>query len=212
MDTSDECDIELAHTSFVDNQGQTAAAQPGGSKDKRFSMDPEQTPEQQADQMVKDAERSRARLLGIPGNNDILTPYTGKVAVVDSGVVNGAQIDQDYQMLDMHVDETIEKCIQAFEYVDFSKLVSRNKLVKDDDQRLEIVNHNGMTFLSPIADRENVQITSYIKWEQAFRVFSNILTSKFPAKATELLQYNHTIHTASMAYIWDNVYAYDKEF
>ena len=93
MDTTDECDIELANTSFVDNQGQTAAAQPGGSKDKRYSMNPEQTPEEQADQMVKDAERSRARLLGIPGNNDILTPNTRMVAAVDSGVVNVVQID-----------------------------------------------------------------------------------------------------------------------
>ena len=28
----------------------------------------------------------------------------------------------------------------------------------------------------------------------------------------ELTQYNHVIHTTSMSYIWDNVYAYDKEF
>ena len=69
-----------------------------------------------------------------------------------------------------------------------------------------------MTYLAPIAEREVIQITSYNKWEQAFRVFSNVLTSKYPQKATELLQYNHTIHTASMAYIWENVYNYDKEF
>ena len=59
------------------------------------------------------------------------------------------------------------------------------------------VSRNEMTYLSPIADRELVTINSYNKWEQAFRVYSNVLTSKFPAKATELLQYNHTIHTAS---------------
>ena len=67
-------------------------------------------------------------------------------------------------------------------------------------------------YLSPIADKDIIQINSYNKWEQALRVFSNILTTKRPDKATELLQYNHTIHTASMAYVWDNVYAYDREF
>ena len=68
-----------------------------------------------------------------------------------------------------------------------------------------------MTYFTPV-DRDSIQITSYNRWEQAFHVYSNILTSKFPAKSTELLQYNHTIHTASMSYIWENVYAYDKEF
>ena len=77
---------------------------------------------------------------------------------------------------------------------------------------MEIVSHNGMMFLSPVADRESIQINSYMKWEQAFRIYSNILTSKFPGMATELLQYNHTIHSASTTYIWENVYSYDKEF
>ena len=77
---------------------------------------------------------------------------------------------------------------------------------------MEIVSRNGQTFLSPVADRELTQINSYNRWEQAFRIFSNVLTSKYPGKATELLQYSHVIHTSSMSYAWDNVYAYDKEF
>ena len=55
-------------------------------------------------------------------------------------------------------------------------------------------------------------INTYQKWEQAFRIYSNVLTSAFPKKATELLQYNHTIHSAAASYHWDNVYSYDKEF
>ena len=65
--------------------------------------------------------------------------------------------------------------------------------------------------MSPVQDNAAV-ISSYGKWEQAFRVYSNVLTSKYPAKSPELLQYNHTIHNASMAYTWENVYSYDKEF
>ena len=44
------------------------------------------------------------------------------------------------------------------------------------------------------------------------RVFLNIMTRSYPEKVTELLQYNHPIHSAAMAYNWDNVYSYDKEF
>ena len=67
-------------------------------------------------------------------------------------------------------------------------------------------------YLSPVSDRETLQINSYMRWEQAFRVYSNILTARFPQKATELLQYNHTIHSVSSAYVWDNIYMYDREF
>ena len=69
-----------------------------------------------------------------------------------------------------------------------------------------------MTFLSPVSDKESMQISTFGMWEQAFRVYANIVTSKFPSKSTELIQYSHTIHSASTAYVWGKVYQYDKEF
>ena len=130
------------------------------------------------------------------------------------GKVNISQIDEDYQMIDAHIDEGMKKKIQALEYVDLAKLLVKNGHYSRDDegQRLEIINKNGQSFLSPVSDRDNLSINTYNRWEQAFRIYSNIITSKFPGKATELLQYNHTIHMASTSYSWDNVYLYDKEF
>ena len=162
-------------------------------------------------------ERSKAKLYEVPGNSQSFVNAFPNVAnAVNLSQqpcnINVTQIDQDYQMIDVHIEETVKCKIQSFEYMDFSKLLTENKVVGEEDQCLEIVNRNGMTYLSPISDRDAVSISSYNKWEQAFRVYSNILTSKHPGKATELLQYNHTIHTASMSYQWDNVYAYDKEF
>ena len=43
-------------------------------------------------------------------------------------------------------------------------------------------------------------------------MFASIYTHHHPNKAGELIQYNHVIHTISLTYAWDNVYAYDKEF
>ena len=126
-----------------------------------------------------------------------------------------ASIDEDYQMIDAHVDDALKKRVINFDYIDLAKLLNKNRGMDSEshNQRLEIVSKNGMTYLSPVADKDNGQtISSYSKWEQAFRVYSNILTTKYPNKATELLQYNHTIQSASTAYIWDNVYAYDREF
>ena len=152
------------------------------------------SPEGNAAKMIQEAEKVRAIMFEVPVK------------------FNTSQIDEDYQMIDSHLDDSLKHKIQAFEYVDFARLISKNKSLRDEErQRLEIVNKNGMSFLSPVAEG-NIMINSYGKWEQAFRIYSNVLTTKFPAKSTELLQYNHTIHSASSTYVWDNVYAYDKEF
>ena len=69
-----------------------------------------------------------------------------------------------------------------------------------------------MTYWVPMADRELSSVSSYIKWEQAFRVYMNLYAKKHPERITKLLEYNHVIETASAAYPWDNVYKYDREF
>ena len=122
-------------------------------------------------------------------------------------------INEDYQVIDAHIDETMWKKILSFEYIDFGKLVVKNKPYREEEhQHLEIVNKNSYSFLSPVSDREMHQINNYAKWEQAFRVYSNVITTQYPNKATELLQYNHTIHTAVTSYSWENIYLYDREF
>ena len=64
----------------------------------------------------------------------------------------------------------------------------------------------------PVADRESASINNFSKWEQAFRIFSNIYTRFYPHRATKLVQYNHIIYTVASTYVWENVYTYDCEF
>ena len=73
------------------------------------------------------------------------------------------------------------------------------------------MNRGGQTYFIP-ASRDTNGITNFHKWEQAFRVYSNVYTREHPSCATELIQYNHIIFTAAGSYIWDNVYTYDHEF
>ena len=99
-------------------------------------------------------------------------------------------------MVDSHVDASTCAKIVNFEFVDLARLLPQNKYVfEEEHQCLEIINKNGMSFLSPVSEREAAAINLYSKWEQAFRVYSNILTNDHPAKATELIQYMHVIHT-----------------
>ena len=121
-------------------------------------------------------------------------------------------VDEQFQMLALHVDAQTKKRIRNFEYVDFAKLLPKDKVLQEDDHRLVLVNKGGQGWLAPAADTEVQVISSYIKWHQAFRIYSEILTAKYPHKAHELLLYEHTIHTASLTYAWSNVYNYDKVF
>ena len=111
-----------------------------------------------------------------------------------------------------YLDKAIIEKIVAGEYVDFARLLPRDKMLMQDDHRMEIVNKGGLTYFVPLADREIGTINSFARWEQAFRIYSNVYSKRFPHRATELIQYNHIIHTASLTYIWENVYLYDKEF
>lgn len=69
--------------------------------------------------------------------------------------------------------------------------------------------HDGGTPFLVKAGREDKDITSYKQWETAFKVFMGLFVQVWPDRATELLQYSHVIHTASLTYPWENVYNYD---
>ena len=71
----------------------------------------------------------------------------------------------------------------------------------------------GRTYFVPATALDNSGgITNFSKWEQAFEVFSNIYTRRYPHRSSELIQYNRVIHTAALTYTWENVYLYDRDF
>ena len=126
--------------------------------------------------------------------------------------VKSAEVDENYLIIGSHIDQQIQQKIVNHEYVEFSKLLPKSRVSEEEDHRMELINRGGSTFFVPVSDREIATISNFGKWEQAFRVFSNIYTRAYPEKASELIQYNHIIFTAANTYVWDNVYQYDNEF
>ena len=80
----------------------------------------------------------------------------------------------------------------------------------NDDESLEWVHRDGGTFLVPA--KKQSRISSFRKWEQAFRVFAMIYCGKNPHRAHEIWQYISVINTAASSFIWDNIYQYDVKF
>ena len=97
------------------------------------------------------------------------------------------------------MDESMQIRIFRGEYVDFSKLLPRDKVMSDDDSWLQLIIRNGKTFWAPVA--ETAAINNFNKWEQAFRIYSNIYTLYHPHKLSELIEYNHVIHMISQSYV-----------
>ena len=172
-----------------------------------------------AEQMIRNAKTLRAQILATPANthiafsNGMNVAVTSKCRLEMNNFLHSAMVDEEYLAIRVHVKESLQKKILANEYIDFARLLPRDKLGMEEDNCMEMVKRGGMSFWVPLSDRENSgALSSFGKWEQAFRVFSNIYNAKYPECATKLIQYSHIIYPASQTYILENVYQYDKEF
>ena len=92
----------------------------------------------------------------------------------------------------------------------FSKLLVKRKVSLKDNARLELANKEGRSYFIPTIEKETLEINSFRRWEQAFRVFSGIYTIAHPDRVNQLYQYAETISSASETYIWENVYTYNQ--
>ena len=223
MDPSSRGPTDLVHQFIVENPLETAARkdrvdmvrrnliytgeaghQPQPHSSHMAEPQGERTPQRipRGEEMLHAAEGRKAQMYGVKGKEDL-----SLLQRIDS-----ASLDDDYLVVGAHIDASIRKKISEGEYIDFARLIPKDRVASEEDTRMEMVNRNGLSFWVPLADRESASITGFSKWEQAFRIFSNIYTEFFPEKAGQLIQYNHVIYTASQSYIWENVYHYDREF
>ena len=151
--------------------------------------------------LIREAENAKARIVTTPG-------MTGERQV--NMEMPTFLIDESYIVVGAHLDETAVAKIGRGEYVDFGKLIPRDRVLAEEDGRMEMFVKNGRTYWAPVSNSTNIH--NFARWEQAFRVYSNIYCKINPNRAAEMIEYNHIIHTISLAYQWDNVYTYDKEF
>ena len=104
-------------------------------------------------------------------------------------------VDESYSMVATHVDQATCDHIINQEYIDFSRLLPKDRILDEEYSGMELVYKAGRTFFTPYIDRDLTTINSFGKWEQAFHVFSAIYTRQYPNRAAELIQYNHLIYT-----------------
>ena len=214
IDTSDETiDVELNQINV--NEFIADCASEARRRREELDMIPEDHDERnvidQTDEIIREAEASKARILATPGKCYHRPTVLNDHFNGGSATQHSSLVDENYLVIGGNIEPSLHEKIVQGEYIDFARLLQKSKNHQEDG-KLELVNRGGQTYFIPANRELNGGITSFHKWEQAFRVFSNIYTKEFPERATELIQYNHIIFMASSTYIWDNVYTYDKEF
>ena len=115
-------------------------------------------------------------MLSTPGNNlDLrLDRFQGNSAMQHLSLV-----DENYLVIVSHIDLSLHDKIKRGDYIDFAKLLPKDKIVTvQEEHHFELVNRGGQTFFVP-AERES-GVTSFQKWEQAFRIFFKYIYTRTP--------------------------------
>ena len=132
-------------------------------------------PDDMANQMIKQAEATRANIFTTPGeSNDvaILNKLVDNIPSLSLDANNvfmhSAMVDENYLVLGNHVDLVTKQKIVLGEYIDFSKLLPKDWVmaVEQHGQKMEMFNKDGQMYWVPAA--ETSKINNFSKWEQAF--------------------------------------------
>ena len=190
-----------------------------GSRERDEHDDMQMTGERRAEDLIRRAEASKAKMYNVPGNVEIVDKF--KKFGMGAELIHSVLVDEQYSMVAAHVDQTTRNRIVEGKYVDFVRLLPRDRLADENgDDTRQMYMRNGQPVwmtaeersMEKAIEKEGLTISNFGKWEQAFRVFTNIYTEAFPSRAKQLTQYSHVIHSAAMTFVWSNVYAYDKDF
>ena len=125
-------------------------------------------------EMIHRAEENKARILEVPGNNEKLRYSSGVFEDLANEKQSGSDflhsvlVDDQYAIVASHVDDNTRRKIIEGMYVDFAKLIPKDRIRSEEDKRMEFMNKNRYTYLMPVAERESVSITNFQRWEQAF--------------------------------------------
>ena len=201
-----------------DRERDRSRSQPPGQSGQQDEM----SGAQRAMEAIWEAESAKARIYEISGKSQVSSnnplednhEFNQDMQILNQGFAYSMMVDEKFMFVAAHVDTALKIKIQRGEYVRLSKLLAKDKLEGDEEVRMEMVNREGRPVWIPASGKDLTTINSYAKWEQAFRIYSEIyLKAQANAhRAPELLQYGHIIHTAALSYVWDNVYKYDRLF
>ena len=145
-----------------------------------------QNPEEIADKTIREVEQTKAQVFDVPGekNNQLVGVNQPLMAGLSQNYIHSMFVDENYCLVVAHVDATIKAKIVKGQYIDFSKLVPKDRVWTEEDHRVQLIMKGGSTYFVPANDG-STSITSIHRWDQAFCVFP-----KFTARHIQTGQLN----------------------
>ena len=148
--------------------------------ERRREKSSETVAKEKAEQIVRQAETSKAQILEVSGK-DVLNNYDDVVIndqlyhheKFESNRTQNNQeahlpsvADEDYLIVGNYVDQQTRERILNDEFVDFMRLLPRDKLQIEEDNRMEIVNQDGRTYFVPASTlNDSGSISNFSRWE-----------------------------------------------
>ena len=117
------------------------------------------------------------------GGNQHFSPVNGNNRQELIPNIGAGVSDDDFFHLTWHIDPNLIHKIEKGEFIELEKLLPKDKINKGEDC-LEWVQRDGGTFLVPA--QKDVRISSFRKWEQAFRAYATIYCGANPHRSKEI--------------------------
>ena len=114
-----------------------------------------------AKEIICESEASRARILATPGNCDEFERNITNNPQLVSATQHLSLVDENYIVVGGYIEASLKEKIVKGEYIDFARLLPRNRGL-GDEHRLELINRGGQTYFVP-ANREVGTISSFHK-------------------------------------------------
>ena len=182
---------------------------------------------ERADRLILDAEHFKASITAPRGKetlgnefidqnvnqSDDMRRVAGPTVFPTTQCLPTVDNDDDFFHLTCHIDPTLRSKIERGDFMDLEKLLPKTRFPHriGEDNRMEMVNREGMTYFVPISDHDN-SINGIKRWDQAFRIYAAIYCKQNPTCPAEIWQYIYTIHTVASSFQWDNIAWYDYTF
>ena len=114
----------------------------GQQKDRNDKEFEEDVIQRKTDKITKQAETMKAQINDVAGMSVAQSNMqVNKCRMIERGqLVHSVFVDEDYEMLGGNVDEITYNKIINGEYIDFSKLLSKDRLSIEDNKHMEMIN------------------------------------------------------------------------
>ena len=146
IDTSDETvdPDTFSHLVISDQSPEDGQDRPQGRRDRRTPPVVRPGPN---DLMICEAEAAKARMIPTSGNPYILDTGAGQVTRPTDHL--SMHVDEQYRLMGTHIDQSLKAKILNFEYVDFARLIPKDRITKEDNHCVELVSKGGVHLLCP---------------------------------------------------------------